>query len=101
MSIENYYVTSVSIKRLTVIAGTNKENYQTLYSPVMCRIEQQGELPVMMGDGSMYNLFKMWCSNSYDIKEGDQVISGTITYIVRGITDYSPHHLELLLALPK
>ena len=107
MSIETYYTKTVSVKGLTPVSGTDKETFVEKIASLSCRIEQQGEEPVMLGDGAFYNLFKMWCAD-VDIKEGDQVIdSEGITYIVKGISKYDKgsdsavHHLEILLAVPR
>ena len=105
MAIENYYTIRVSTRRLTPVAGTDKETFQDNIEALACRIEPQGEEPVMLDDGAFYNLFKMWCNN-VDIKEGDEVISNGTTYIVKGISEFKRttelvHHLEISLAKPK
>lgn len=104
MPISTYYATTVSTKRLLPVGATDKETFQLNIPELFCRIEQQGEEPVMMGDGAYYYLFKMWCKNA-DVKTGDQIISDS-TYIVKGVSKFkrvteSVHHLEILLALPK
>lgn len=105
MAIETYYTIKASTRRLTPVAGTDKEIFQDNIEALACRIEQQGEEPVMLADGAFYNLFKMWC-NKVDIKEGDEVISNGITYIVKGVSGFKRatelvHHLEILLAQPR
>lgn len=107
MTIEEYYIKKVSVKGLIPVGGTDKEIFSEKITNLPCRIEQQGEEPVMLGDGAYYNLFKMWCADA-NIKEGDQVVdSEGITYIVKGISKYEKgsnptiHHLEILLAVPR
>jgi hypothetical protein len=107
MSIEGYYTKKVSVEGLIPVIGTDKEIFEEKITDLFCRIEQQGEEPVMLGDGAFYNLFKMWCAD-VNIKEGDKVIdSEGIIYIVKGISKYEKgsnpaiHHLEILLAVPR
>jgi len=105
MSIDRYYTTEVSVKGLTPIAGTDKETFAVKIAELFCRIEPQGEEPVMLGDGGYFYLFKMWCEE-IDIMTGDQVISGETIYIVKGVSEIKAagedvHHLEISLAVPK
>ena len=104
MSIYRFYTTEVSTKRLTPVAWTDKETFAETIASLFCRIEPQGEEPVMMEEGAYFHLFKMWCAE-VDITIGDQIISGTTAYIVRGVSEVrgkgeTVHHLEILLALP-
>ena len=106
MSIRDHYITKISTKRLTSVGGTDKETFQTHLEDIPCRIEPQGEEPIMLGDGAFYNLFKMCCDN-VDIKEGDEITdSEGKVYITKGVSvcrgsSNAVHHLEILLALPR
>jgi len=105
MSIEKFYTTEVSTKGLTQVGATNKEVFTAKIGSLFCRIEPQGEEPVMLDEGAYFQLFRMWCEEAAIIV-GDQVISGADTYIVNGVAEITGrgediHHLEITLALPK
>lgn len=110
MSIETFFTQKVSVKGLVDVVGTDKQTFQTKIENLLCYIEQQGEESLELGDGAFYTLFKMWCEE-VDIQTGDQVVdSDSVVYLVRGVSLYNepkpaggstPHHLEILLAVPK
>ena len=108
MSISRFYTKEVSVKGLVNVGATDKEIFSEKIASLFCRMEPQGQEPVMLGDGAFYNLFMMWCEKGeVDIEEGDQVVdSDSIIYIVKGISEFkrateTAHHLEILLAVPK
>jgi len=98
--IEDRYNKTVSTQRLADIASTKKEQYATYLSSVDCLIQ-----PFMASygedlDGSTGKDYNMFCE-VVDIKQGDEVVDGSDTYKVTGVSTFEDsvgsHHMEVII----
>ena len=93
--IERFYYHTINVKRLVVVAGTDKEVYDEHIICIPCYYEKLVEFGA-----------KLWCQYA-DIVEGDEITLDEVSYIVREIIPYGQpeegeiHHLEIILELVK
>lgn len=85
----NLYNKSVTLKRLSDVAGTNKEAWQAVSGTIACAIHPVEGTQTEMLEGGFFNTFKMFCATGTDIRIGDRVIDGSDIYTVKGKKDYS------------
>jgi hypothetical protein len=88
MSLLNQYTHTITLKRLTAIAGTKKEDWQAVAGDIVCAIHPVEGTQQEMLEGGFYNTFKMFCDDATDIRIGDKVIDGSTEYTVKGIKTY-------------
>lgn len=88
MSLKNLYNKTVTLKRLSAVAGTYKETFQDVSGSISCSIHPVEGSQQEILEGGFYNTFKMFCSQDEDVRVGDKVIDGSITYVVKGIKQY-------------
>lgn len=93
--IERFYNQTINVKRLVVVAGTDKEVFDEHAFTIPCYYEKLEEWGA-----------KLWCEE-IDIVEGDEVILDEVSYIARQVIPYTQpaegqiHHLEIILELVK
>ena len=76
MSIKKFYKTAVTITRLSDVAGSKREEYQTL-STFSCHIQPISAEDAMLGNkGGFYTSFVMYCRATEDIQTQVQERSG-------------------------
>ena len=89
MSIKKFYKTYVTITRLSDVAGSKREEYQSL-SSFACHIQRASAEDAMLGQsGGFFTSFVMYCRASEDIQTQDRVNDGTNDYTVQGVQDRS------------
>lgn len=107
MAISKFYNTVVSTQRLSDVAGSKRETFATNIANLRCHIQPVSPEAQMPTDGSFYTNFKMWCASDADVLEGDKVINGSDTYVVRGVMSRNfgqgsgSEHLEVMLVKAK
>jgi len=87
MSIKKFYKTYVTVTRLASVAGSKREEYQTL-GKFACHIQPASAEDAMLGQsGGFFTSFVMYCRASEDIQTQDRISDGTNTYTVQGVQD--------------
>ena len=98
--IEDRYNKTVSTKRLSDIATTKKEQYATYLNGVKCLIQPFQQSFNEDIDGSTGKDYNMYCE-VVDIKQGDEVVDGSDTYKVTGVSTFEDsvgsHHMEVII----
>jgi hypothetical protein len=98
--IADRYNKTISTKRLGAIATTKKEQYATYLTGIKCLMQPFDQSFNEDIDGSTGKNFNMFCQVS-DIKQGDEVIDGSDTYKVVGVSTYEDgvgsHHMEVII----
>jgi hypothetical protein len=101
MSIEDFYVTSFTAKRMAWATDVDGNEYSELSdsAPIMGQIQQSG-MELAQGLGlSFTKAYTIWCALDADVSEGDQLISEGHTYTVRSKQEFANganKHLELV-----
>lgn len=104
MSIRAQYDRTASTKRLAVVTGSKRTTWQTNVTTFDCVIMPVDGAHNELADGSYYQLFKLFCDATVDVKVGDRVLSGSDTYTVRAVDVYNfgrstaNHHTRVMLA---
>ena len=87
MSIKKFYKTYVTVTRLSNVAGSKREKYQTLAS-FACHIQPASSEDAMLGQsGGFFTSFVMYCRATEDIQTQDKISDGTNIYTVQGVQD--------------
>lgn len=86
MSITSFYNRTVNTQRLSLVTGSNRTTFQSNLTGVVCAIHPLNPEQAVSEYGAIYRVFKMFCSNSYDILVGDRVIDGSTTYTVKAVS---------------
>ena len=98
--IEVNYDKTVTISRLTSIAGTDTEQYTSHIASLPCHIQPLDDGFSEDQEGSMGKDSKMFCP-VLDILENDKVTYGSISYLVVGVRSFSflrmDRHMEIRL----
>ena len=100
----NFYDKTISVYRLTAIAGTQKESYGTIAVGIKCHIQQAEDSKVEYDFGKMYQVFRLFCPLNTNIKENDKLNDGVNDYIVKAVSTYevgSIKHLEAIILIPE
>lgn len=86
MGITNFYTRLVDTQRMTAVGGGSKrQDWQNNLSGIPCAIIPENGNLVTIQNSAFYNLFKLYCSNSYDIAIGDRIIDeNDVVYSVTG-----------------
>lgn len=82
----NHYNSTVQVKRLADISGTDKEEYSHQFY-LKCRIISVDESSNEDIDGNAGKDYMLYCANC-DIQEGDRIIKGSDEYRVVGVMPY-------------
>lgn len=103
MGVSNYYNKTVTLERLSAVAGTKKETWQPVVGDISCAIHPLEGSQQELLEGGFFNTYKMFCSPSVDLRIGDRVIDGSDTYTVKGIKTFNfagnsiMHHKNIIL----
>lgn len=85
MGIQTLFDKTVDTQRLATVGSSHKETWHTNLSDLACHIQPLDGENVALSDGAFYQLFKLWCAIDTDIKIGDRVIDGDVTYTIKGV----------------
>ena len=93
--------TTVITQRLTRTG--DKESWATSLSSCKAHIQPLDIASSAVTDGAFFKSYKMWTQIA-DILDGDRVIDGSTTYVVKGVEKHNYGnipHLEIQLDLPQ
>lgn len=100
MSIDDFYVTSFTAKRMVWATDGSGNQYSALAdsAPFSGQV-QQSSMELAQSVGLTFTkAYTIWCPFSTDVNEGDQLVSGLYIYTVRSRQEFGNgdnKHLEL------
>lgn len=84
MSIERFYTTNFTIKRMT---WSDESSFEATTGSFTGHIQQASQQLVRELDLQLAKAFRIWCATTVDIQEGDTVNDGTYDYSVKNIVE--------------
>jgi len=108
MGISNFFKKTVSTTRLGNIGGSSKrQSWSANLTDISVAIHPQNSEQVSVLGSAFYNSYKMFCSKTLDILEGDRIVDGSTIYTVTGVSLFDDvggrdnEHMRVLLVKGK
>lgn len=103
MSIQTLYNVQFDVKRTASVSGTRLDTYQTVSSGNSGVFRPVSDRSKLYNEANIGKEYKLFCSNTVDVKANDTVVISTVNYGVAGVSYFQDiegaeeDHLEVVI----
>lgn len=89
ISFPSHLITVRRQRSVGTFGGVERTNFSTTFTATRADIQPAGIERTEMVGGRIGSTFEAFVDASFDIREGDQIVSGGYTYSVKGMAKYT------------